>query len=283
MHELLEAHYIAGDWRPRQEELTKQFGMMFEEEREFYGDLPEACGHIMRSYEYWYREEDKNFDVIAAEQEVVVPLPHGHKMGFKFDFITEDEYGRWLWEHKSHKSIPRSDYRFIDMQTARYLWGLNKIGTYGEITGIVWNYISTVPPRVPKVLKSGQLSSRKIRTDLLTMLSAIKQNRLDVRDYQDVLLRLKRHNDFFLRVRMPRPKGVVDRLVKDMVIVADEIEGGFQPVRSIDRSCEFSCAFLDLCVVELYGGQASVVRKAKYEERGPGVYYADQLTDEVES
>jgi hypothetical protein len=269
----LETHYKGGDWTVRNDELAQEFDRMFDEEKDAFGDLPEICANIMESYVYHWREEDSTFEVIAVEELCEAELPGGHTLKFKFDGIVEDEYGRWLMEHKSHRTIPGSTYRFIDMQTARYVWGLNEIGTYGEITGVLWNYIRTKEPTKPQLLKSGRLSSRKIDTDLLTYVQAIQEYGLDPRDYKDVILTLKRHNDFFRRERVPKPKSVIETLVKDSVIIADEIERGFEPIRSIERGCEFSCSFLDLCSVELYGGDGDDVRRSKYRKATGDDYY----------
>lgn len=281
LHELLEAHYTGYGWEKRNDELTVEFNRLFDEEREMYGNLPEICGHIMEAYEYHWRDEDAGFDLVAAEEVVEVPLPRNHTMEFKFDAIIEDEFGRWLMEHKSHKTLPRADYRFIDMQTAKYVWGLNKVGTYGEITGVLWNYIRTKEPTKPPLLKNGTISKkRKFDTDLFTFVSAVKEYGLDPRDYKDDIMRLKRHNDFFKRERVPKPQHVIEELVKDAVFIADEIERGYRPVRSIDRSCEFACSYLDLCIVELYGGDADDVIQRKYRPADEKDYYGFNLEPE---
>lgn len=273
LHELLEAHYTGFGWQKKHEDLTGSFNRLFDEEKELYGDLPTICGNIMRSYEYHYRKEDATFDVIAAEELVRVPLPHGHTLEFKFDAIVEDEYGRWLMEHKSHRRIPSADYRFIDMQTSKYVWGLNKDGRYGEITGVIWNYIRTKEPTKPKLTKTGRLSKARIDTDVLTFYTALEEYGLDPRDFRDVLSRLKKHQTFFRRERVPKPTQVIETLVKETVLVADEIAKGVKPIRSIERGCEFACSYKDLCIVELYGGDADDVRKRRYRPATSEDYY----------
>lgn len=275
LHELLEAHYTGYGWEKRNAELAGEFYAMFEEEREMYGDLPKIADHIMRSYVYHWKKEDELFEVIAAEEVVQVPLPHGHIYEFKFDAIIEDEYGRWLMEHKSHRTIPRADYRFLDMQTAKYVWGLNRLGSYGEIKGVLWNYIRTKEPTVPQILtKKGAISKRRVDTDVLTYYNAILKQGLDPHDFRDVLSRLKKHQTFFRRERVPKPTKVIETLVKETVIVADEIERGYRPIRSIERGCDFACSFKDLCIVELYGGDADDVVKHKYRKATKEDYYA---------
>lgn len=275
LHELLEAYYTTGDWRPRHKELTAEFNRLFDEEKEMYGDLPAMCEAIMRSYQHHWREEDETWEIIAAEQTVFVPMGK-HELAFRFDLIIEDEFGRWLVEHKSHKSIPRSDYRFLDMQTARYVWGLNKIGTYGQITGILWNYLRAKQPSIPKLNKNGMLSKAKCDTDLYTFVKAIRDYGMDPRAYKQRIEGLKAHNTFFERKRVPKPPQVAERLVREGLATANEISRGYIPVRSIQRDCEYSCPYLDLCVVELYGGEADRVRKAKFTVKPQGEEYWDE-------
>lgn len=274
LHELLEVKYLTGSWKKKHKELSQGFYAMFEEEREQYGDLPAITANIMRSYDYHWREEDSGLIVIDAEQVIQVPLPHGHIMELKFDAIVEDEYGRWLMEHKSHKTLPRSDYRFLDMQTAKYFWAINQDGRYGDLTGVLWNYIRTKEPTKPKMTKkTNRLSRARIDTDVLTFYNSLIEYGLDPHDFRDVLSRLKKHQTFFRRDRVPKPARVAETLVKEMVIVADEIEKGVRPVRSIERGCEFSCSYRDLCITQLYGGDAKDVIKRNYRKATPDDYY----------
>lgn len=274
MHELLEAHYNGYGWRKRHKELTKEFNKMFEEEREFYGgDLPEICKRIMRSYCYRWKEEDAGMTWLAVEQEFEAPLPHGHTLKFKVDGIVEDEWGQWLAEHKNHKTLPDDNYRFIDIQTARYVWGLNKHHGY-NIVGVMWNYLRMKPPGIPKLTLAGNLSKAKIETDVLTFTEALIDYGLDPRDFRDDIMRLKKHNPFFKRSRVPKPDKVIETLVKEAVYTADEIERGFKPIRTIDRSCTFSCSYLQPCMASLYGGDELEILESQYDIATEKDYYA---------
>ncbi len=272
LHELLEAKYTTGGWRAKHEELSTEFMRLFEEEREYYGDLPAICEHLMESYDFYYRVEDEDLRWYSIEKDYEVEMPHGHTLRFRIDGLVEDSWGIWLAEHKSHKTLPEDDYRFIDMQTARYVWGVQKVEGI-ELTGVLWNYICTTEPKKPKILKSGALSSRKIRTDLFTFVTTLRENDLDPRDYRDDILRLKHHNEFFMRQRVPKPKKVIETLVKDAIITADEIERGFSPVRSIDRSCSYMCPFLNLCITDLYGGDSREIIETQYRKGDEKDYY----------
>lgn len=273
LHELLEAKYSGRDWHERNDELAEEFYAMFEEEREMYGDLPTICAHIMRSYDYHWREEDATLTWIEVEKEFEVELPHGHTMVLKVDGIVEDDYGMWLAEHKTHKSFPTGEYRFVDMQSAKYVYALRKLGY--PITGVMWNYLLTVEPKKPKLLKSGlRLSKAKVRTDAITFVEALREYGLDPADYKRDIIRLRDHADFFRRERVPKPEIITKTLVKEAIHVADEIERGFEPDRSIDRSCEMFCPYLDVCLTSLYGGDTDSIVRMNYQKATHEDYYA---------
>jgi hypothetical protein len=264
LHELLEAHYTGYGWEKKQKELTKEFNKLFEEEREYYGNLPEICRRIMRGYVYHWREQDSGLTVVEVEKEYEIELPHGHTYAFKIDALVEDEYGLWLMENKSHKTIPGDDYRFLDIQTTKYVYGLIQLGY--PIIGVLWNYLCTIEPKKPKLVghreKDGpRLSKARIRTDVLTFVEALHEYGLDPQQYRDDIVRLKRHNTFFRRERVPRPAGVMKRLMQETIVVADEIERGYKPIRTIERGCENFCPYLNLCMTSLYGGDTKPFEK----------------------
>jgi hypothetical protein len=278
LHELLEAHYLGEGWEKRHRTLVKEYIRLSDEDKEYYGNLPDDCEMLMRRYVYHWRSVDRHLKIIAVEKVFELPWPHGHLFQGKFDVIVEDEYGVWLMEHKSHKTLPDDDYRFQDIQTARYVYTLNKLGTYGDITGILWNYIVTTLPKKPAILKDGsRLSKRKIKTDALTLIAALKEYGLDPRDYRDDIIRLKkRSSDYFRRVPTPIQVPVVERLVKEGVLAADrieELERGRTPIRNIGRHCTYSCDYQDLCIIELYGGNPKPLIKAKFHKELPLSYH----------
>lgn len=277
LHELLETHYKGDNWRKRHRELVREFNQLDDETKDYYGDLPGDCYNIMARYCLHWKRKDRELKIIAVERVFEIPWPHGHTFQGKFDVIVEDDFGRWLMEHKSHKTLPDDNYRFKDIQTARYVWSLNKLGTYGEITGVLWNYLTTTIPKTPQILKDGsRLSKRKIKTDAYTFIKAIQKYGLDPEDYRDDIIRLKRRSsDYFRRVPAPIVDDVVVRLVQEGVLAADrleELERGATPLRNIGRQCDW-CSYEDLCIVDLYGGNSRPLIKAKYTKEDPLAYH----------
>lgn len=268
IHELLEADASGGDWEERHEELCVEYNRLFDEEKDKYGNLPDECERIMRSYKYWWREEDKDMDVLATELDLAIPMPHGHTLVAKIDRVTRDEWGTWAWEHKTHAKFPSANWRFIDVQSSLYAYALNKDGRFGPVTGILWDYLITKPPTIPTINKDGSLSKRRINTDLLTFVTTLKTHGIPLKPHREKIEALKRHNDFFKRERVPRDKIVVKTLVKELIRTADEIERGVIPYRTIDKSCEFMCEYHDVCLTELYGGDASRMIRKKFDVKG---------------
>lgn len=286
MHELLEAHYAGEDWREVHRHNTKQFKQLSDESKDEIGDLPKECGRKMLAYLYHYREADEDYEVIHTEIEFEVPMPHGHTFNGKIDCITVDEYGVWVWERKTHDRLPNAMDRFKDSQTVRYAWAMMKIPEVrtlieenGGLAGVVWDYIIRKPATKPKLNKptkahpKGELSKRKINTDLITFMAALKEYGLDPRNYRDTIESLKADNQFFTRIKAPLHDQVALTLVKDLIYTADEIEGGkWKPIRNIGFNCN-NCEFQRLCVTELYGGDVDGVIDAAYvkSERRKGV------------
>lgn len=267
MHGLLEDYFNSRDWRPRHQEFCSEFEGYFDEEKDVLGDLPKECARLMEVYEYTYDEMDDGINVLGTEVEVEVPLPHGHIYQATLDVVLEDDLGLWVMDHKTHARYPSANFRFTDIQTARYSYACLK--HFGELpSGIIWDYIITKPPTKPQLVDKGRrLSKRKINTDLHTFIRAIKEYGLDPKDYRDDIIRLKeRGSEFLRRDRVPVTKKVVNQLVKELVYTADEIERGFKPVRTIGRHCDW-CQFQSLCVTELYGGDAKMVKRTQYERR----------------
>lgn len=276
LHVLLEHHYRGRDWRRVMDRLLiPEWDRLFEEEKVLYGDLPGEVSRIMGAYEFHYRNIDRDFIVLEAEYGFDVELPHGHMMKVKIDLITEDEYGIWLWEHKSHKTFPGQNYQFLDIQTARYFYALQHgpDERYRNPIGVMWNYIKTSPPTVPKLTKAGKLSRARISTDVYTFVNAVREYGLNPNDYSDTIKVLSKSDEFFARKPVEKPDRVVRILTNEAVSVADEIERGYDPVRSIDRSCEYMCSYRSLCIAELYDSKPDLVRRTQYHKEDPFAYH----------
>src|SRR3990170_7370264 len=262
IHECLEAFYKGRNWkRTALLRLKLNFRSLFDEEREALGDLPSEVERIVESYtRYW---DDTEWEILAVEKEFAVKLKSGLTLKGKIDLVIRDALGVWVVEHKSNKRLPTEGPRIPDPQTTIYNYALRSMGLEGM--GTIHNHIRTTPPKTPYVLKTGGLSkARGIDTDYYTYRQALKREGLDLKDYRDILLKLKRDDRFFRRFRIPWKKTAVKSMMADYKTVAWMIDNTKQFPRHISQMCVRDCFYFQLCMVELHGGNASALKRQKY-------------------
>lgn len=285
VHELLEAYYKGEDWMAKHDELTAQFANLFEEEREAMGDLPEECLRIMKGYLWHYKVDD--WVVHEIEFMLETEFPDGSIYRGKVDMLVENEFGLWIVDHKTHKTLPNIDYRLLDAQSALYIWAAhrNKI----PVEGHIWNYIRTKAPTKPQLLKSGdRLSKRAIETDLPTYVLALREYGLDLQDYAREINRLKsmryqpgeiQTSPFFRRDVLEKDSRMAKQVAQEAYLTAKRMnnypfESGFAE-RVPDRSCTYMCSYTDLCTMELFGGNSDQIKRTRYTQGDPMDYYND--------
>jgi hypothetical protein len=280
IHSLLEARYKDGDWRTTQEKMKRQYDKMFQEERDFYGDLPALTTTIMRGYDYHWRNDEQDWDIVDTELAVELPLSKSWKYVAKLDVVADNEEGRWVWDHKTFKGkAPSTDYRTADPQSALYVWVYERLFGVKPV-GFVFNYLRTKLPTVPRLLKNGTLSRAKnIDTNWITLARAIKRYGLDPRAHRDLLAAARaRDNLFYDRVFIPKPDAVIRSLLQDIQEKAPrirELHEGSRPVRTLTMDCQRYCPYHVLCMTELTGGDGSYIRRHEFETREGWEYYDD--------
>lgn len=277
LHQLLMVHYDGHRWVDRHIELTTKFNQLFEEEREELGDMPEETRRIMSSYLLHYAQEDRGWHVVDSELDEDITLPNGDKFRFIIDLIMEEsDGGLWLWDHKTVTSFMPQDFMLIDAQLARYFWAAEKMG-YKPLRGVLFNELRTKAPTIPEVLKStGRLTERKnIDTDVYTYWKEIKKLGHDPKSYADTLRRLKAQTGtkWFRRTRLPKDAPLTKQQMREMLMTVREIRAAREHKhfpRNPMKSCAWDCAYLDPCMIELFGGDVSDVIKMRYDKRGEG-------------
>lgn len=289
IHTLLEFYYTGRDWKAEHRRLSANFNELFDEEREALGDLPDECYRLMQSY-LWHYGANKadplhGWEVLEAEYTIEAEFPDGDTYRGRTDLLIRDEYGVWIVDHKSHKRLPDLNFRLLDMQSAMYLWALRQQGV--DVQGFIWNYLRTVAPTKPELLKDGtRLSRRKIDTDYPTMVKAIQEYGLNPSDYADQLNYLKstrwRHGEiqtstFFRREVLYKDDALLDHVAAEAFRAKKRMEAyGFERAdveRVPDRSCQFSCSYLNLCTAELFGSGEHLRRKDFIADSDPLAYY----------
>lgn len=293
VHELLEIHHNGEDWRPHHQKLSKKFNDLFDEEKDFYGDLPTEIAAVMESYTWHYKNDP--WKVIATEKTLEAELPDGTIYRGKVDAIIENAFGTFLVDHKTHKTLPDHTFRLLDAQSALYLWAAAENGI--EVQGFIWNYVRWKAPSVPELLKDGtRISKRACDTDYPTMYKALRRYKDENPQFkisEEDRSRLRylqglRYNpngpqesSFFRRQVMEKDPEMLRRVLTENFHTSlrmhdynftnpDAVE------RVVDRGCTFGCSYVDLCTAELLTGDTRIIRKQKYIEGDPNDYYNDQ-------
>jgi hypothetical protein len=264
-------------WQLALEPYRKEYGRMFAEEQEMYGDPIGEVERIVGRYERLYAKDGLTYlsaggGMDPFELPVRVDLSPGIIFRGHLDKMPEDKQGRtWDMDHKSHKKIPEPEDRLHDLQQVLYQWAAPRSG-YPKLAGVIWDYIRTKPPSIPEILKRGGLSQRQnIDTDHETYMFEIVKNGLNPRDYAETLNRLKPRGliDFYQRVQLPNPnKQTIEIVVRDAQASSIEMKrsGGHDRTRMMDWTCK-TCEFRSLCQAELRGVDADFIRKSEFQRQ----------------
>ena len=296
LHALLEEHHSGRDWKAEHARRSAKFNELMDDEKDFYGDMPTEIALIMESY-LWYYEDDP-VTCIATEYTIECELPNGVLYRGRVDALMEDQFGLWIWDHKTHKKLPDLTFRLLDGQSALYLWAALKKNL--GICGFKWNYLRTVPPSLPKPLKDGSRLSRVMgETDYLTykrgVLHLMNSGQLsrNPTDFAEIKARLRhlkgqkykpgeiQTSPFFRRESLDKDEEMLTRVAKENYHTVQRIqrypfaqEDAIE--RVVDRSCEYTCSFVDLCTMELMGANTRALRTNGYTQKDPMYYYQDQ-------
>lgn len=297
-HSLLEEYYSGRDWLAKHRELTQQFNELFDEEKDALGDLPDECERLMRSY-LWHYGVNKDdpfhgWKVLNVEQTLECEWPDGRGIyRGRTDMLIEDQYGLWIVDHKTHKTLPDLQFRMLDAASALYIWAAWENGL--KVNGFIWNYIRTKAPSKPALVdvkRTPRLSKSAIDTDYPTMHRAITEYGLKHEDYREQLLALKRQrwtghtntpqtSSFFRRETLVKDEAMIARVVAAAMRTRDRAHDyGWEDLESVerhvDRSCSYFCSFRELCTAEMFGGDGKRIRQQQYKVGDPMDYYRDQ-------
>lgn len=270
-HAALESYYKQGDWKIGFNLYKKEYDALFEEERQELdkrGKLPDIVSRGIRSYLWYYRDDGWTVKEIEKEFEVDTPLViSGERMRLKgiIDLVVEDEAGLWwIVDHKTAGNIPEpNSFHAMDPQLMLYPWAA-KIAFGWDVAGIVYNYVRSRAPTVPRLNKDGSVSKRKVVTDYPTLMRFIQDNGLDPVNFEQARKQLRRKSPFLRRYRYPREPFVTKEILLDALSVAKHIKQDKRRSRTITRDCARMCSFHDLCRAELNGMDTTMMRKASF-------------------
>lgn len=276
VHAALESYYVGGDWKIGHNEYLKDYNALFEEERIALetkrgrrGErLPDIVTRIMKSYVYYQRNEGWTVKAVEQPFEVDTPLKiDGKVQPFQgvIDLVIEDPEGRWwVVDHKTAGTIPdASSFHAMDPQLMLYPWAAKQAWGW-DIAGVIYNYVKSKPPGVPKLTKAGNISKAKLVTDYPTLRRFLLANGYDPLDFRDVLRPLRKRSPFLRRYRLPRETIVTKEVLLDSLATAKHIRKAKRRYRVITRDCASMCSYHDLCRAELNGFDTSLMRKQNF-------------------
>lgn len=305
-HALVEVYYAGGDWKAKHAELTAKFNQLMDEEKDALGNLPVEMRDMMRSY-LWHYGADKadpmhGWDVIGTEITMECPWPDSPSgldvYRCRVDIMFHDEFGLWVGDHKTNKTLPDTTFRLLDAASPLYIWCARENGH--PVDGFVWNYIKAKVPSKPALAYEGtpreRLSDKAMDTDYPTMLRGLRELGLDPADFKDRLRPLYNQryrygevqsSSFFRRDTFVKDDETIARVVAAAMRTRDNMHGyGFEDVdsveRSVDRSCNWMCSFTNLCTTELFGGDGKSVRRREFKTGDPLDYYQDEAKPDAE-
>ena len=296
IHKLLEEHHDGRDWRAMHKKLSAQFNQMFDEEKDFYGDMPTEIFRIMRSYEWHYRDDP--WTVHETEFQIETEFPDGTIYRGKVDALIENQFGLWLVDHKSHKTLPDHNFRLLDAQSALYLWAAHQNNI--PVLGFIWNYIRWKAPSTPAIIQDGsRLSKSPCDTDYPTYYRALKKYQEEypnfkiTKEYREraAYLRSLRYepgkpqaSSFFRRDVLEKSPEMIERVMRENFHTSRRMNSydfsdEASVERVVERSCSFSCSYTDICTAELMGANIRPLVKQNYTVGDPNDYYNDKAGD----
>lgn len=295
-HALLEAYHLGKDWQKVHMHYVDQFNQLFDEEKDFYGDMPSEILTLMKSYIWHYKDDP--WKCVDAEFQLEAKLPDGTLYRGKVDMLVETQFGMFLVDHKTHKTLPDMNFRLLDAQSALYLWAAQENGL--DVQGFIWNYVRWKAPSTPVLLKSGtRISKSACDTDYPTMYRALKRYKEENPQFviseedKDRLryLRSQRYqfgkpqtSSFFQRSVLEKSADMIERVVQgnyttSLRMHSYDFDHPDQVERVVERGCTFSCSYVDLCTAELMGGNVDLLKRQNYTVGDPNAYYNDREGD----
>lgn len=265
VHSCIENFLITGDYSETLKQYKKKIKKLFDEEKDEALEALDISTSMMEMYSKPFFEEEWNIEEV--ELDFTVELMPNVDLQVKLDALARDIEGHlWMLEHKSCRFIPDEKSRMSDIQTVIYKWALPK-GGFEEPRGVIWDYLVKKKPTQPQVLKSRELSKRKITTTWDTYLKAIEENDLDPEDYEDVKESLiNSEENFIRRIKMPVNDTLMENTMEDLKSTAIQMKrlGHIVKDRNATKiQCSF-CDYFDLCQSELRGDDTSFMLKKNY-------------------
>ena len=185
----------------------------------------------------------------------------------------------WLVDWKVRKSFQPHEAEEVNLQNAAYQYAIFQVLRKLPV-GTITFQISDKPPAKPRLNKDGTMSRALIKTDWETYKAALLEAGLNPDDYLDMAEKLSTV-EFFRPVKEYRTLDTVRRVWEGIIEpTAREIRSNKIVVRNLGhRTCN-GCAYRQLCLAELGGGDAEYIRETHYRSRADVVDKSQGKEDE---
>lgn len=284
-HGALEAHYKKEGWRVAHMKYIEAYDKLPPDEQEIFDKgssrsrgpwepLPLQIERAMRSYVWYYKND--GWEVVAVEVpfELEVVLDDGRHILLKgrIDLVVRDRFGKyWVVDHKTTTTIPpETAFHSMDPQLIIYPAAIEPLLGI-KIEGVIYNYILSRPPSIPKMNKDGKtIAKNDVKTDYPTLYRFLKEHNRDPKEYSEVLLPLQQQSPFLARYKLPRTKPVTERILQEARWTATEILDHQTVTRNVTRQCD-QCSYQQICRASLLGLDTRPMREMFFVKEDPNI------------
>ena len=246
----------------------------------------DECVTIMERYIEYYSSHDDRLaggKVLLSEEPVYLKVPRFDAvLRTTIDLVIETKQGIWVVEHKTTGEFPPVNWMSVDPQTAIDLIVLTQGKRKIAPDGIVFNYILTKAPSVPRPLVNGSAfradtavttsSAFEEGADALRHLASQNpklESEVIERYIEDKRRDLVADGKWFRQSTVFRPTGVLVQTAKDVMGILAHIRmweaEGHYPRAFHVHNCPKFCEYSDLCIGEYVNGRPSKeMREADY-------------------
>lgn len=267
LHKCLEEYHGGRDWLlALRDMMTWAAEHGVDSDKAF--DIAREVEDIMRGYiDFWPSDY---WQVLGSEVPIVLETGPDSGLRATIDKGVKWRGEHWLAEHKSTGEIPPASWRSVDPQTALQYWLCHQVKPVigGEVflpVGIIFDYLLTEKPSVPRWKKDGELYANCVPTTKAAFERGVQQTQWTPRNVEADRQRLVNDSLFYRRFPVQRPEGNVQETMGDIIATLRDIRTAEQFGR-YRRSfhvltCRRFCPYSDICIHEYMLGQKSEVMR----------------------
>lgn len=238
---------------------------------QMYAEVQALCEDYVA---YWAGHEEAPGPWTTEATEIALewePRP-GTVLKATIDCLKRDSQGRlWIWERKSTQDIPDSDWRTADPQTMLQYMIARANGM--PVAGIMFDYVSTRPGRVPRVTQQGRLHKSDETMQTRGRFFAEAEATMRKASQGDTYINLLRERivsdaAWFQRYPAFRPDDNAVLTLRDVAQMLRHIGAAREKdyyARSLSvLDCRLFCPYGKLCMAEYQLGRKSEAHREEY-------------------